>query len=189
MAFGGRAGFPLKSSDFHKALRDLAVKARQAKPAIVLDVNGLMADIESSYRGGLTFAQVGLFWPCPPPCHLHIFIFSPTAKGSLRAWRRDWVLPAHSLRDAQVECFPSRSSRSESGWMALEMQRTRETSTDRWAGRGSWSEILHRRCVGPLAAVRERPRQCRHHPRPLLCGRAKRPSYLPTRRGCKRFAI
>ena len=84
MAFGGRAGFPLKSSDFHKALRDLAVKARQAKPAIVLDVNGLMADIESSYRGGLTFAQVGLFvlamsTTLPSP-HLYLF---PDSKRQL----------------------------------------------------------------------------------------------------------
>lgn len=61
MAFGGRAGFLLKASDMNKALRDLAVKARQAKPAVVIDVHALMADIEGKYEGGLTFTQVKLF--------------------------------------------------------------------------------------------------------------------------------
>lgn len=98
MAFGGRAGFPLKSSDFQKALRDLAVKARQAKPAVVIDVNGLMADIEKSYHGGLTFPQVwplrrSLAPPSPSP-------FFHRRHRIARAWRRAVpcrAMPADSI--------------------------------------------------------------------------------------------
>lgn len=58
VALGGRPGFLLSSSDIQKALRELSNKARQAKPAVMIDVHALMSDIERAYEGGLTFTQV-----------------------------------------------------------------------------------------------------------------------------------
>ena len=52
----------LKATDINKALRELAVKARQSKPAIVIDIAALMGDIDGMYDGGLTFTQVRLIW-------------------------------------------------------------------------------------------------------------------------------
>ncbi len=63
VALGGRAGFVLSQAELQKSLRELSVKARQATPAVILDLHGLMSDVESDFEGGLTFSQARLRFP------------------------------------------------------------------------------------------------------------------------------
>ncbi len=61
VALGGRAGFVLSNAAFHKSLRELSSKTRQAKPAVILDVHGIMSDVERDFEGGFTFSQACVF--------------------------------------------------------------------------------------------------------------------------------